>query len=86
MRVISCIYEFKGKILLLKRIKDGKFGIIGGKSENTDKDDLDVIVRECCQEIGINTQKEKYKKIDAWLGNPVYHYNLGDSDISKIKL
>lgn len=86
MRVISCIYEFEGKILLLRRVKDDKFGIIGGKSETADKEDLDVIVRECCQEIGIKTQKEKYEKVDKWSGNPVYRYSLGDSDVSKIRL
>jgi 8-oxo-dGTP pyrophosphatase MutT (NUDIX family) len=62
--VASCIIEYDGKILFLKRQKNkpqpNKYSLPAGKIEN-DESVEDGIIREVFEETGINLKKDKVK-------------------------
>jgi 8-oxo-dGTP diphosphatase len=57
IKVVSCLVEFEGKILLLHRHNDksqgGKWGIPAGKVDKEDKDNKFAIIRELREETGL---------------------------------
>lgn len=57
IKVVSCLVEFEGKILLLHRHNDksqgGKWGIPAGKVDREDKDKKFAIIRELKEETGL---------------------------------
>jgi 8-oxo-dGTP diphosphatase len=57
IKVVGCLVEFKGKILLLHRhdnkSQGGKWGIPAGKIDKEDKDEKSAILRELREETGL---------------------------------
>jgi 8-oxo-dGTP pyrophosphatase MutT (NUDIX family) len=96
IEVVSCLIEFKNKILLLHRndnkIEGNKWGPPGGKVDKSDLDIKKAVIREIKEETGlsldennINFHKTFYLEHQEF--NYLYHYfHYNISEISDIIL
>jgi 8-oxo-dGTP pyrophosphatase MutT (NUDIX family) len=75
MKVVSCFYEWDGKILILHRVKDGTWGIVGGGVEDGEGK-IETIIRESEEEVGFYSLVEKYEEVDYWDQCPVLRSKL----------
>lgn len=76
MKAVACVYEYDEKILLLHRVRDDKWGVVGGKVEPADSSFLDALMRESEEEVGFSAGKDDYTLIGSQNDCLIYHSKL----------